>query len=381
MTTWAVLTGEYPPQAGGVSDYTRQVCGALAATGDRVTVYAPPCADPDDSVSGVSVFRLPDHFGRRGRTVVEERLRAERPDRVLVQYVPQAFGMKGMNLPFARWVRRTLPHMAPVWVMFHEVACPFVRRPLKHNLLAWVTRMMARRIATAADRVFVTIPAWGEMLGRIAPRGKSAEWLPVPSNLPTAVDAAAVTAVRREYPPGTLVGHFGTFGKLIAEFLEPTLVAVLRGSTGRTATLVGRHGPAFRQGFVSRHPDLAGRVMATGELPPSTAAAHLAACDLLVQPYPDGVSCRRTSAMSGLALGVPVVTNLGTLSEPIWAAEENGVTLSPDATAAGLIAAVERTLSLSPAERSACGETGRRWYGERFALERVVRVLREERPS
>ena len=33
MTTWAILTGEYPPQPGGVSDYTLQVCRGLAAAG------------------------------------------------------------------------------------------------------------------------------------------------------------------------------------------------------------------------------------------------------------------------------------------------------------------------------------------------------------
>ena len=41
MTTrWAILTGEYPPQFGGVSDYTRNVATGLVAAGDVVTVYA-----------------------------------------------------------------------------------------------------------------------------------------------------------------------------------------------------------------------------------------------------------------------------------------------------------------------------------------------------
>ena len=42
--------------------------------------------------------------------------------------------------------------------------------------------------------------------------------------------------------------------------------------------------------------------------PPSALAEHVRACDVLVQPYPDGISSRRTSAMAGLALGVAVVT-------------------------------------------------------------------------
>jgi hypothetical protein len=47
---WHMITGEYPPQAGGVSDYSRVVARGLAAAGDTVHVYAPenPGIDPDD---------------------------------------------------------------------------------------------------------------------------------------------------------------------------------------------------------------------------------------------------------------------------------------------------------------------------------------------
>ena len=36
--TWQVITGEYPPQPGGVGDYTAQVAAGLAAAGDEVHV-------------------------------------------------------------------------------------------------------------------------------------------------------------------------------------------------------------------------------------------------------------------------------------------------------------------------------------------------------
>ena len=62
-----ILTGEYPPQSGGVSDYTRLVVEGLAAVGDEVAVYARPQAiGPETATPGVQVFRLPDRFGLRG---------------------------------------------------------------------------------------------------------------------------------------------------------------------------------------------------------------------------------------------------------------------------------------------------------------------------
>ncbi len=376
MTTWAVLTGEYPPQSGGVADYTRLVAGRLAAAGDRVTVFAPATDRPDVSDTGVTVVRLPDHFGRRGRAVVLEHLRRTKADRVLIQYVPHAYGVKAMNVPFARWVRFALRRVAPVWVMFHEVAFPFVRRPLRHNLIAVANRLMARLVADAADRVFVAIPAWGTRLRTLAPRGRPAEWLPVPSNLPTTADHAPV---RRAIPAGTVIGHFGTYGGAVAELLEAALPLLLEHAPDRVVLLVGRNAERFRDRLLVRSPDLAGRVVATGVLLPELAAAHLAACDLLVQPYPDGVSCRRGSVMASLALGLPVVTNLGPLSEPDWTTEESGVSLADSASAEAIAAAAERVLALSPADRVALGRSARRWYAARFAVERTISTLRGER--
>ena len=49
VTRWVILTGEYPPQSGGVSDYTRLVVEGLAAVGDEVAVYAPPQGIGPDS--------------------------------------------------------------------------------------------------------------------------------------------------------------------------------------------------------------------------------------------------------------------------------------------------------------------------------------------
>src|SRR5262249_13522359 len=46
MIAWHVLTGEYPPQAGGVSDYTFLLAQSLAAAADTVTVWAPRGKQP-----------------------------------------------------------------------------------------------------------------------------------------------------------------------------------------------------------------------------------------------------------------------------------------------------------------------------------------------
>jgi glycosyltransferase involved in cell wall biosynthesis len=76
--------------------------------------------------------------------------------------------------------------------------------------------------------------------------------------------------------------------------------------------------------------------------------------------------------MAGLALGIPVATNSGDLTESIWR-ESGAVEIA--AGAEGVADAVERLLG-DPARAASVGMRGRRLYEERFSLERVVASLR-----
>ena len=264
MTRWSILTGEYTPQPGGVGDYTRLVAVGLAAAGDDVVVYAPPeGVGPPAPSPGVRVRRLPDQFGLRGLRWLDGELARDPPDRILVQYAPHAFGLKAMNLPFAVWVATRARRLAPVWVMFHEVAFPFVRRPFRHNLLAIVNRIMARTIAGAADRVLVSIPAWNRMLVKICPRTRHGEWLPVPCNVGTIADPDVVTDVRSRYaraPAAPLVGHFGTFRRRITDLLEPALVGLLQSQPRARVLFIGRGSERYLVDVLASYPQLAGRI-------------------------------------------------------------------------------------------------------------------------
>src|SRR4029077_1505112 len=140
---WHILTGEYPPQPGGVSDYTRLVARGLADAGDDVTIWAPPCGLPGEEYPGITVRRLPDCFSPRSLWLAGRAFdRARDPKRWLVQYVPHAFGWKAANAPFCLWLwsrRRD-----GIWVMFHEVAYPSgAGYSLAEQVLAFVTGKMA----------------------------------------------------------------------------------------------------------------------------------------------------------------------------------------------------------------------------------------------
>ena len=371
--TWAIVTGEYPPQRGGVSDYTRLVAHALAACGDEVHVWAPEssaAALPDPTVQ---VHRLPGHFGPKALAMLDTALRRlPASARLLVQYVPHAYGWKAMNVPLCLWLAARPKQ--PLWVMYHEVAFPLSwSQPLKHNFLGLVTRGMAHIVARAAQRIFITIPAWRALL----PQRPGIELLPVPSNIATSVSPEAAQAVRRRLAPAPdqiLLGHFGSFSSHTEPSMADILPVVLDAAPNRVAVLVGKGGDRFVAGLLASHPRLEGRITGTGSLPGDDAAAHLAACDLLLQPYADGASGKRGSLMGGLALGLPIVSTHGQASEPFWI-ESGAVALAQEPGLASFLQTVEAVLA-DPAHRAELGRQAALLYEQHFSLAHTIRELR-----
>ncbi len=370
---WHILTGEYPPGGGGIGEYTELLAHALAAEGPRVHVWAPADASNERRVEV-----HPAGFDRAGLGRMDAGLdRFPAPRTLLVQYAPQAFGRRGMNVRFCRWVLSRARRGDRVRVMFHE---PFVRFSLarpQRNVLAAATRVMAALLLRAASAAYVSTPAWERLLRPLAPRTlEPMRWLPIPSTVPRVDDPEGVAVLRARLGanrPGVhVVGHFGTYGGMIAPLLEPALLAVLAPPSSSVALLLGDGGPAFAERLRRVDPSLEGRIHAPGRLSREALSVHLQACDVAVQPYPDGVSARRTTAMAPLANGVPVVSNAGLFTEPQW--EAAGIPLAAIPDAAALAAEVLNLLD-DPARRHRMSIDGPAFYGREFSMRRTLAVL------
>jgi glycosyltransferase involved in cell wall biosynthesis len=373
--TWHLLTGEYPPAPGGVSDYTRSVARALAAAGDAVEVWAPACGGEAARDPGVRVNWLNGNFGPAALNQLEHGLRRRSEPRViLLQYVPHAFGWKAMNLWLVHWLYR-MRRRERIWILFHEVCFPHGwGRPWRHNFLSTIQRWMAREIARIAKRRFVTTPQWMPLLHSFGHLPRTTEWLPVPSNIAMNSDAQTTTDIRAKYRvgDGSILGHFGTFSDIITSILTEPLLAALRKDSRRTALLLGRGGQEYARRLCVAHPDLSHRIAATGDLDSTSLANHLAACDLLLQPFPDGASTRRSSLMACAALGLPIVTSRDTNTESVWS-EYDAVCLVEN-TPTAWTQAIEDLLARQ-ARRFELGLNAHRLYRDRFAVERTVECL------
>jgi glycosyltransferase involved in cell wall biosynthesis len=194
------------------------------------------------------------------------------------------------------------------------------------------------------------------------------------------VDASKVSRLRSKLAPEgqPLAGHFGTYRPDIERLLTPALLALLS-RTNANVLLAGHGSDHYHAWFTASFPAYQERVITTGTLPAFKLADTLSACDVLIEPYPDGISTRRGSAMTALALGLPVVTNLGRLSESLWT---EGAVAIAESAAPDQIAGETLRLLADSERRIAISVHALELYHLRFDIRHTVAaLLREPSPS
>jgi glycosyltransferase involved in cell wall biosynthesis len=176
---------------------------------------------------------------------------------------------------------------------------------------------------------------------------------------------------------GVIIGHFGTAReRWTADCLAATVPEILRERPGAAFLLIGRDSSDLRGRVLARAPELHERVRATGPLGLEDISRHLSACDLVWQPYADGVSTRRTSLMATLSHRRAVLTTAGELTEPLWH-QSGAVVLADAGDTAACVAALARLVDDAD-KRERLGAAAAALYAQRFELRHTLDALRGE---
>ncbi|HYO89950.1 MAG TPA: glycosyltransferase family 4 protein, partial [Candidatus Limnocylindrales bacterium] len=297
-----MISGEYPPQQGGVGAYARILGRALADAGHSVAVLSGPEAREDDSRFTLDVAA---DWNAGCWNTVNSWARHRHLEVINLQYQTAAFGM-------SPWIHLlpTRVSAAPVVVTFHDLRFPYLF-PKAGPLRPWIVNRLAR---TAAG-VITTNPEDYEPL-RALPLSVM---IPIGSN----IGADAAPAVERTDSTGTFeIVYFGLLnrGKGLDQLLEA--LAGLR-SDGLPAhlTIIGSAGSsdptnqayeAELRGKVSEL-NLSNHVAFTSFLPDAEVHALLQRADAVALPFLDGASLRRGSLMAALRAGCAIVTTTPTV--------------------------------------------------------------------
>jgi glycosyltransferase involved in cell wall biosynthesis len=281
-----------------------------------------------------------------------------------------------MNLPLCLWLWQRALRGDDVELMVHEPSLGFGEGNWKHNIAAAVHRLMTIVLLRATRRVWISIPAW-EKRWRPYTFGRRVEfrWLPVGSNIPVVQTPAESRQLRARMlgRRKTLIGHFGAYDAHTTELLSKSVPQLVKRDV--MLLLLGHGSEQMRAALLEQNPALANRLYATGRLEAAELSRHIAACDLMLQPYIDGVSSRRTSTMTALAHGVPVVTTRGKFTEALWIASD-AVVLAPAHDIDEFVRSATRLLPDQTA-RQRLGAAARAFYEENFHPRRTIRALRE----
>jgi glycosyltransferase involved in cell wall biosynthesis len=302
------------------------------------------------------------------------------PVRLLVQWVPHGYGYRSMNLPFAWWVaRRAWREGTEVDLVLHEPYLGWSMNPAR-LVAAAMHRLMLAVSARAAARLWITIPAWASSVRGYARATVPVRWLPVPSPIPAIVDPIGVAGLRKELAPRgeLLVGHFGSYSPLVTPLLAPVLERILESAPLLRIVLIGQGSREFAKDFGTSRTQFEGRLHATGAQEASVVSRHLQVCDVMVQPYPDGVSSRRTTMVAILAHGRPAVTNRGILTDAVWL-DSGAVELMPS-SAPEVLANAVMNLVQDQVSRARLSAEARRLHDRIFDVRHIVATLTDEDP-
>ncbi len=333
-----LVSAEYPPMEGGIGDYTWRLGLALREQGVEVGVLTTVGVKgrPTDPFP---VFDRVADWGWRGLVAIRRFLQERRPALLHLQYQTGAYRMH----PAVHFLPDLLARMHPsprFLLTMHDLRLPYLfpkAGRLRHLLVA---RMLRR-----ADAVVVTNgadllrlgkrPAARPLAGRDLPPDRdllrplppgtlpALHLIPLGSSLspgPADPTDRSRRRARLSLPEGAfLLGHFGLLHPSKGADLLVEALAGLREEVGRPVHLliVGGGTGSTDPGNLRFREDLQRRTVAlglerlvhrTGLCPAAEAAAWLQACDLVVLPYREGASFRRSSLVAALALGCPVVT-------------------------------------------------------------------------
>lgn len=343
-----------PPAINGIGDYTIRMSVELIARGHEVIVL---CARPgaeSRQIAAEARIELADVWPDGDMSRLDGLLTAVTsyaPDAVVVEFEQFSYGRRGFNPRFSsvlEHIARRTPAATRV-LLLHEAQVGVEN--LKTLVMLSYQRPQLLRLARSAEHILMSTDAWAPLLPRRA--RERAEVAPMPSNLPYTPPCPA--------PANSEPVRVGVFGSL-DDRRYPYLLAALRALETANAefSYVGPH-RARMESLLDAVPRLS--VSVRDPLPSREASEFISTQDLMLAPFAEGITSRRTSVAAALLMGRTVLTTLGRATDTAssHAIAQGAMVATPADDPAAFGSAVTPLLQ-DPERRARIGEAGARYY-------------------
>ena len=350
--TIAILCPWVPPERSAITQYVLQAAAGLKS---RARVHVVWLGEDAAEVPEAERTWTVRARGVRALSALLSTLASIRPERVVLQYSPYLWSASGFDLSGPALTLALCARGAAPDIVWHELWVPVMARPVgfvrglvQRAMAALMGRFARRSIVTSRERI-------GELSGVSRVPADRFALVPMSSLVPvTPLAAAERDSLRTAHGLGAEELVLALFG--FDHDSRPTdgLAAVHRALEDA--------GIASRLLVIgtARVPGLERWTVHAGFQPAREASRLLAASDVFLAPFIDGVSTRRSSIAAALAHGLPVVTTSGHHTDP--AVFHAGVAeLAPAGDDAAFAAAVARVAG-SAERRAELARAGRELF-------------------
>ena len=324
-----MITGEFPPMPGGVGDFSRLLAERMRTLGHDVYLLSRHGTAsetlPIDTVAG---------WGAGSMARIRSWVRDRQLDIVNLQFQTAAYDMS----PFVHFLPKIIS--VPLITTFHDLRHPYLF-PKAGPLRQWIVFQLAR---TSAGLI-TTNHEDDRRLHQSTPR----RMIPIGSSIPR-LDCTQRERTNYRRRSGAddhsfLLGHFG-FVKPIkgVHYLLDSLSNLRKTRRDLKLVFIGARGNAVDGVEDARYledldsqierGDLADSVHWTGELPDAEVAAWFNAVDLMVFPFTDGASFRRSSLIAAIHQGCPILTTKPVVDIADFAHKRNLYLVEPSSATA-----------------------------------------------
>ncbi len=360
-----LLSAEYPPDPGGVGDYTHNLAQQLHELGVPLLVLTGVGAAQDEPFP---VWRRITSWGRGLRNQVHAALQEWQADALHIQYQTGAYAMKpAINLLPSRL-------SVPTLVTFHDLRMPYLA-PKVAPLRRYITRLL---IEGARHVIVTNAEDQARLLGTAAPSNDPDVYQltrplqPAPTLIPIGVNIAVSAAVERSAlrqqlgytPQQTVIVYFGMLNRtkgvhtIIQALAELPAAYQLLIIGGMAQTPPDQEYAAEINQLIAEL-GVAERIQNVGYVPAERASELLQAADLAALPFLDGAAYRRGSLLATLAHGLPTLTTRPHMQLDPALHHEHNIMFVPVEQPAALAESIEQ-LATSPELRQRLAASGPR---------------------
>lgn len=335
------VSGSYPPIPCGIGDYLERLTAALNKAGVVAEIITSTSGGLART-SATTVIPMVSSWDVRALPMVLSKIRDLGPDIVNIEYPTQRYGRQPVVNLLPWLIRVRLGH--PVVTTVHEFST-------YHRLGRWRVGLsvFTSNAVIIPDRVNLN-----QMI-RAFPRFQPKMFhVPLGANIEPRLDGGDPRQRRAQYgadDSSIVLVYFGFVSpsKGIEILLEAFRCLEDKHPEGDIHLVMIANREAAEPRYMEYHRSIERSLQAlggeqrmhwTGYLTQTEVSAYLASADIAVLPFLDGASLRRTTLISALAHGLPVISTQGNAIADERLNDEHGVTLVRAGDAGALAEAI-----------------------------------------